>query len=194
MKRKKINIENKELVKRLKNGDLRAFDELYKMYSSKLLYFTLGYVRSNEDAEDIVQEVFLTIWRKHKKIKEEHSFNSYLFTITFNAIKKYFRKKGIEKKHLELFLKTKNTSINNVTSKVEYDDLANQVEKIIDAFPDRRKEIFRLSRESHLSNQEIAEKLNITKKTVENHITTSLKVLRERLDIHLFFIICLSIF
>jgi RNA polymerase sigma-70 factor (ECF subfamily) len=191
---KVINLTEKQLVKSLKKGDLRAFDELYKIYSSKLLYFTLGYVNTNEDAEDLVQEVFLTIWRKHKKIKEEHSFQSYLFTITFNAIKKYFRKKGVEKKQLDLFLKSKSTSSNNVLSKVEFNDLTDQVEKIIDTFPERRKEIFRLSRESHLSNQEIADKLDITKKTVENHITTSLKDLRERLDIHLFFLICLFLF
>ncbi len=194
MKRKKVNIDNKELVKRLQKGDLHAFDDLYRKYSKKLLFFTLGYIQSSEDAEDVIQEVFFNIWKNHKQLKETLSFNSYIFTITYNTIKKYYRKKGIEKKHLELFLNENKVTNNNTLSKVEYQDLVNQVEKIVNTFPERRKEVFQLSRTSHLSNQEIAEKLNITKKTVENHITTSLKMLRKELKMHLFFVICLGFF
>jgi RNA polymerase sigma-70 factor (ECF subfamily) len=188
------NIDNKELVKRLQKGDLHAFDELYRKYSKKLLFFTLGYISSNEDAEDIIQEVFLKVWKNHNQLKEHLSFNSYVFTIAYNAIKKYYRKKGIEKKHFELFLDNHKLIDNDTISKVEYNDLTSRVEKIVNTFPDRRKEVFQLSRESHLSNQEIADKLSITKKTVENHITTSLKVLRKKLKMHLFFLVCLSFF
>ena len=188
------NIDNKELVKRLQKGDLHAFDELYRKYSKKLLFFTLGYISSNEDAEDIIQEVFLKVWKNHNQLKEHLSFNSYVFTIAYNAIKKYYRKKGIEKKHFELFLDNHKSIDNDTISKVEYNDLTSRVEKIVNTFPDRRKEVFQLSRESHLSNQEIADKLSITKKTVENHITTSLKVLRKKLKMHLFFLVCLSFF
>ena len=189
-----VKIADRELVSSLKKGNLHAFDELYGKYGKKLLFFTLGYINSTEDAEDIIQEVFLIIWKNHKQLKEQHSFNSYIFTITYNAIKKYFRKKRIEKKHFEIFLNG-HESIDNITiSKVEYNSLADQVKKIVDTFPDRRKEVFKLSRESHLNNQEIADKLNITKKTVENHITTSLKDLRGKLEIHLFFVVCMNLF
>jgi RNA polymerase sigma-70 factor (ECF subfamily) len=186
-----LNSEDKKLIEHLKKGDLHAFDALYRKYSNKLLFFTLGYLNINEDAEDLVQEVFLTIWRKHKKLNENHSFKSYLFTITYNSIKKYYRKKGIEKKHLNQFLENADEAINPILSEIEYKELTLKVNEIVQTFPERRKEIFKLSREAHLSNQEIADKLNITKKTVENHLTTSLKTLREQLGATLFFIICL---
>ncbi len=189
-----LNIENKKLVKSLKRGDINAFNDLYKKYGTKLLFFTIGYVYSKEDAEDIVQEVFLKIWRKRKQLKVQRSFNSYVFTIAYNAIKKYYRKKGVEKRHLELFLNNYKLVDNTTSLRVECNDLKNQVGEIINAFPERRKEIFKLSRELHLSNKEIAVQLNITKKTVENHITTSLKDLRIKLNMPLFFIICLSFF
>ena len=186
-----IHIEEVNLIKSLKKGDLKAFDALYRKYSKKVLFFTLGYLHRNEDAEDLVQEVFMTIWRKHKEIDTSRSFNSYLFTIAYNSIKKYFRNKVIERKHLNLFLEDFTGETNNTSSKIDFNELTDKVEKIVNTFPERRKEIFQLSRESHLSNQEIADKLNITKKTVENHITTSLKTLREQLGSSIFFIICL---
>ena len=77
-----INKEDKQLVKSLKKGDLHAYDELYRKYSKKLLYFTLGYINTKEDAEGLVQEVFMIIWRKHKQLKVEQSFSSYLLSFT----------------------------------------------------------------------------------------------------------------
>ena len=189
-----INLEDIHFVKSLKNGDLHAFDRLYRKYSKKLLHFALGYINTKEDAEGIVQEVFLTIWRNHKQLDESQSFSSYLFTITYNSIKKHYRKKGREKKHLDLFLNDFDDIDLKTISQVEYSDLTERLEKIINTFPDRRKQVFKLSREEQLSNTEIAEKLDISKKTVENHITDSLKILREKLNISMFFIACLYLF
>jgi len=185
------NLEDAQLVKSLKKGDLKAYDKLYRKYSRKLLYFILSFVNSNADAEDIAQEAFMTIWRKHKELKVDQSFNSYLFTITYNAIKKHFRKKRMKRDHFELYFNSFTGIINDTNERIEYNDLVNRVENLVDAFPNKRKEVFRLSREGNLTNQEIADKLNLSKKTVENHITTSLKSLRESLDLFSFFIACL---
>jgi len=188
------NLTDSVLVKSLVKGDIKAYDQLYRKYSKKLLYFALGFVDSSEDAEDIVQEVFLIVWRKHSELKIDSSFNSYLFTIAYNSIKKYYRKKGTIKKHLDLYLNDFTGIINDTNAKIEYNDLVSRLEKIVVTFPERRKEVFKLSRESHLSNQEIADKLGISKKTVENHITSSLKILRERLGLTLFLAICQILF
>lgn len=189
-----VHIDETALVISLKKGDLDAYNELYRKYSKKLLYFTLGLVNSKEEAEDIVQEVFMIVWRKHKQLKVEHSFNAYLFTIAYNSIKKYYRKTGLQKKHLELYLNNFTGIINDTNNKIEYNDLADQLEKVINTFPERRQQVFRLNRQENLSNQEIADKLNISKKTVENHMTTSLKLLRESLDLPLLLAICMHLF
>jgi len=190
----KTSIEDKQLVKSLNKGDLKAFDTLFQKYSNRLLYFTLGYVSVREDAEEIVQEVFMIIWRNHKQLKDQQSFSSYLFTITYNAIRKHYRKKGREKKHLDLFLNDYDESDLKTISEIEYKDVRERLDKIIDTFPERRKQVFRLSRDKHLTNKEIAELLDISKKTVENHITDSLKTLREKLNASLFFAICMNLF
>ena len=87
-----------ELVKQLRKGDLAAFDSLFNTYNKKLFYFAKGYLKSTEDAEGLVQEVFIKIWENRSTLKEHLSFNSYLYTITYNSILKFFRKKGREKK------------------------------------------------------------------------------------------------
>jgi len=186
--------EEKELIRQLKKGDLFAYDTIYRKYSTKLLYFTLGYVKVQEDAEEIVQEVFLILWRNHKQLDEGLSFNSYLFTITYNAIRKSFRKQGREKKYLDGYLQGFDEKDIDTLSQIEFKDLLTEVSEIVETFPERRKEIFRLSREQHLSNQEIAEKLNISKKTVENNITEALRILREKMNVISFFLICLYLF
>jgi len=186
--------DEKILIRQLKKGDLYAYDTLYRKYSSKLLYFTLGYVKVMEDAEEIVQEVFLILWRNHKQLDEDLSFSSYLFTVTYNAIRKNFRKQGREKKYLDNYLLDFDEKDVNTLTQIEYKDLIKEVKDIVETFPERRKEIFRLSREQHLTNQEIAEKLNISKKTVENNITEALRILREKMSVISFFLLCLHLF
>jgi RNA polymerase sigma-70 factor (ECF subfamily) len=186
--------DEKTLIRQLKKGDLYAYDTLYRKYSTKLLYFTLGYVKIMEDAEEIVQEVFLILWRNHKQLDENLSFNSYLFTVTYNAIRKSFRRQGREKKYLDNYLLDFDEKDLNTLTQIEYKDLIKEVRDIVETFPERRKEIFRLSREQHLNNQEIAERLNISKKTVENNITEALRILREKMNVVSFFLLCMYLF
>ena len=89
-----------ELVKRLQGGDVEAFDLIYEKYSGKLYSFGLKYLRSTTESEELVQSVFLKVWENHKKLKEESSFKSFIFTIAYNDICKLFRKR----KYLQKFI------------------------------------------------------------------------------------------
>ena len=89
-----------ELVKDLKKGDIIAFEKLFYRYGSKLLYFAKGYLESEEDAKGIIQDVFMKIWENRENLKENQSFNAYLFTITYNFIRMYYRKKYREEKKI----------------------------------------------------------------------------------------------
>src|SRR5665647_947302 len=91
-----------QLVHNLSKGNLLAFNTLYKNYSGRLYRFALGYLKSEDEAEELVQEVFTIIWEKRKDLKEELSFKSFLFTIAFNIIRKHFRTKV----YLSEYLKT----------------------------------------------------------------------------------------
>jgi len=169
-----------ELVKSLKRGDLFAFDKLFSKYSKKLYYFAKGYLGSKEDAEGLVQEVFLMVWNKRKELKEHLSFNAFLYTVTYNAIRKYFRKKAREKKYLDRFLVDYDGKYNKTVADIEYNNLLELANEAIEKLPEKRKLIFQLSRHKGLSNMEIAKRLDISKKTVENQIHSALKFLREQ--------------
>jgi len=169
-----------KLVKSLKKGDLFAFDQLFSKYSKKLYYFAKGYLGSKEDTEGLVQEVFLLVWDKRKELKEHLSFNAFLYTVTYNAIRKYFRKKARAKKYLDKFLEDYDGKHNKTVADIEYNNLLELANKAIEKLPEKRKLIYQLSRHKGLTNMEIARKLNISKKTVENQIHSALKFLREQ--------------
>ncbi len=178
---KQLSNTEKQLVVALKKGDPFAFDQLVTKYGKKLYFFAKGYLNSNEDAEGLVQDVFLKIWEKRKELKEDLSFNSFLYTVTFNAIRQYFRKKSREKKYLGNYFENFEESHNETLLDIEYNNLRELADKAIDKLPEKRKRIFLLSRHQGLSNAEIANRLRISIKTVENQMTQALKFLREHL-------------
>ena len=147
------------LVRNLSKGNLLAFNTLYKEYSHRLYRFALGYFKSEAEAEELVQEVFTTIWEKRENLKEELSFKSFLFTIAFNLIRKHFRTKA----YLAEYLKTgMSDGLDMQTSqKITYDSLYQYITELVNQLPSRRKEIFIKSRFEGLSIKEIAEKLKI---------------------------------
>lgn len=171
--------QESRLVRELSEGNLPAFNSLFREYSNRLYSFAFGYLKSDEEAEELVQEVFTIIWEKRKELKPELSFKSYLFTISYNFIKKYFRAKS----YLSEYLKTGNQDELDfhTSEEISYNSLYNYVVKLAEQLPERRKLIFMKSRFEGLSIREIAEELNLSHKTVENQLTDALKFIRTNL-------------
>lgn len=158
---------------------MTAFEELFEHYSQKLFHFSYSYLKSESEAEDIVQEVFLKIWENRSKIKTGTSFQSYLFTIAFNSIKKSFNKKSRQDKfrtNLFDFLSTENSTLENHP---DYEMLLSKLDAVIEQMPERRKEIFLLRKKDGIPVRDIAEKMNISAKTVENQITEAMNYLKK---------------
>ncbi len=168
-------------VELLKNGDYHAFDTLFKKYAEKLYAFAFSITKSAYIAEEITQTVFLKVWDKRELLDGHFSFKSYLFSIVYNETVSYLRKEKSEKAKIGHITSTFNQESNETELKIEFNNLKNIAKQEIDKLPEKRKEIFVLSREQGFSNKEIANKLNISVKTVENQITKALKVLREQL-------------
>jgi len=154
-----------ELVRSLQKGDVRAFDRLFAKYGGKLFYLAKGYLGSREEAEGLVQEVFIKVWENRKNIKEHLSF----------------RAKYRKQEFLEEFLKVNSGLTNEETIHIEYVELLEQVDLIVEKLPPRQKQIFKLSREEGLSHKEIARILFIQPKTVENHLHNAMKRIRKHL-------------
>ncbi len=171
--------EDHKLLKQLKKGDVLSFDMVYEKYHKRVYYFALGYLKSKEDAEEVVQEVFLNLWKSRDQIREHFVFSRYLFRITFNSIHKAFRKQTSERKHLEHVMKEIVFEDDSTNIDIEYDNLLETANTYIEKLPARQKHIFQLSVFEHLSNKEISERLNISKKTVDNYISDARAFLKK---------------
>lgn len=151
---------NEDLLKRLKAGEEKAFEDLYWIYSPQVYNFINSLLFDKSLAEDLTQNVFLKIWEKHEQIELELGITAYLFTIA---------------RHL-VFKETEfRLSQHATNSLLEY------IDHLIENLPPARREIFRLSRFEQLSNKEIAHKLSISEKTVETQLYRSFQYLRSKL-------------
>ena len=167
------------MVKNLAKGNLLAFNTLFKEYSNRLFRFAYGYLKSEAEAEELVQEVFARIWENRKALNDELSFKAYVFTISFNIIKKNFRTKA----YLEKYFRSKiyNEEDMETSQKISYDSLLQYIKELATKLPERRREIFMRSRFEGQKIQEIAEAMKISHKTVENQLTEALKFIRDNL-------------
>ena len=162
-------LEN-NIVRKLLKGDVKAFDEIFQLYNKKIYSFSLRHLKNKEEAEGVVQEVFMKLWKNRAKLKVKADFQAYLFTITFNIIKNRFRKLDREQRHLEAYALTLKTKEHLSNAEAEYDHLKGMLDKFVEQLPPRQKEILLLNKEGGLTVEEIAQKLNISKRTVENHL------------------------
>jgi len=180
---KKINenIENL-LIQELKHGNAEAFDQIFDFYGKKLFYFSLGYLKSETEAEEVVQEVFYKIWKNRQTLKPELSFKAYLFKIAFNHIQELFQKLNLQQAYKHELIATSAGFNDDLDSRTDYQSLLELVNQLINQLPPRQKEILIRKRQKGQSVKEIATALNITTKTVENHLTEALKNLKSGLS------------
>lgn len=172
-----------ELFTRLKNGDMLAFDQIYEQYCHKLHSFVFKILKNEAEADDMVQEVFVKIWKSRQNLGEYQLLNSYIFTIAYNGSIDLIRKRINNSKYMEYL---KNSSIvpatPSILSEMEYNELSCRVEKLISNLPERQKQVYLLHREQGLTYPEIATQLNISKNTVENHMVKALHFLRQNIN------------
>ena len=175
---------HEEILSRLAKDDQKAFEELFDYYYSRLFYFAKKYLKSEEGIDDILQDVFLTLWRKRNKISGYDTFDSYLYKIVHNLLLNELRRRlNNQKKNNEL-LKLSVLNEHHLSKEYDYEELKERIFIYIEELPVRQREIFKLSRIEGLSHKEIAKKLHISTKTVEYHIRQAINILKERLKIH----------
>ncbi len=162
---------------------MAAFDAIYNKYCHKLHEFVFRYLKQEEDAEGIVQEVFIKIWEARGKIDVYASFESFLFTIAYNTTISLLRKRVCETKSRE-YLKSLQQidSTDTINDEIQFNELNQKVQSLLQQLTPRQKEIYLLSREEGMTHNEIAQKLNISESTVNNHLVTTLKYLKFHFD------------
>ncbi len=170
--------EERSLILRLIGGDEDAFCELYATYKNRLIYFAMRFLKSREYAEDVFQDAFTVVWQSRRFINPDASFSSYLYTIMRNRILHQLPNAANEEKLKESILSQALDYTEDTKREVMLNDLKSLISHALQQLTPRQREIFEMSREAQLSHKEIADKLGISINTVQEHISTSLKLIR----------------
>jgi RNA polymerase sigma-70 factor (ECF subfamily) len=173
-----LGFDNRILIEKLKDNDASAWRQIVYLFSDQLFAYALSLCSDPDLASDIVQHVFITVFETRHNLNPDYSLKSYLYRSTYNKFVDDFRKKKSmsalhEQYYFMLNQYISNTSDENLSKRLKRMNL------MIDKLPTKTKTIFKLSKQSGLSNIEISESLNISIKTVEGHITKAFKMLRE---------------
>lgn len=172
-------LDEKRLLVLLKAGDKRAFSELYNRYWEKMVITAYVKLQCRQDAEEVVQELFVDIWNRRDRLVIDHSFHTYIGGAIKYKIYTFLAKKQRESdkiRHLPV-----DEGCNNTEEWISYETLRDDLEKAILELPEKCRLVFRLSREKGLSNREIATSLDVSVKAIEKHLTRALSHLHTAL-------------
>lgn len=179
--------EDRILVKRLKDGDKKAFRALFERYYPMFISFSRKMLKDEATAEDMIQNVFMKIWVGRENLNEDKNFRNYLLVSVRNEIYQYFRhafKIEDSGKCPEVI-----DGSMNIETDMSVRELQKNIAAVISAMPQRRREIFNMSRHEKLSNKEIAQRLGLSVRTVEKHIENALADIRRHIHISILVII-----
>jgi len=182
---------DKEIIQGLKQGDKRALTMLYNDYWKVLYISSYNLLKDKEVCEEIIQDVFIDLWNKRKELEIKVSFKSYLYACVRYKVFAQYRSNKILR--VELFEELdKRMQYATPETKMMHKELKQHIKVVVETLPDKCKKVYKLSRNEQLSHREIAEQLGISIKTVENHITNALRVLRISLGEVLFILLFLN--
>lgn len=177
------SLSDAELVAYLRNGDDNAFTELYNRYKGILHVHAYKKLGDFEEAKDVLQDMFSWIWNNRESIPHTQNVAGYLYTITRNKILNVIAHKKIVSKYTASFDNFMEQGVFITDLAVREKELADMIEREINALPSKTREVFILSRQLNLSYKEISDQLDITENTVKYHIKGALKALRVKLGL-----------
>ena len=178
----KMNLQQSITVRKIKKGNIKAFEKLFKELYAPLCGFAQKFIDDKNKAEELVQDIFYNLWKNRVNLDIKISLKSYLYKSVQNNCLLIIQHKKVEEKYRKHLSITTNSSTQQTPDKVlEIKELNENIQTTLETLPERCREIFYLNRFEGLKYREIAERLSISQKTVEANITKALKVLRKNL-------------
>lgn len=171
---KSFNIDEKELLALISEGNEAAFKKLYELYRVRFYAVVYKMTGSDEVAEDIVQDIFLKIWKKRASLVDIENPSSYFFTAVYRRVYQYYRKVALEKKFHRLQQVEENAG-NTTAETVLVRESRQLLSKAVAQLPPQQQMVYKLSKEAGYSREDIAEHLNISPNTVKNHLARAMK-------------------
>jgi RNA polymerase sigma-70 factor (ECF subfamily) len=170
------------LILGLKQGDKNAFEFIYKKFHQRLFTFCNKLMLNSDDADDVVQRVFITLWEQREKVHIEKTLTGYIYAlarnIAYNDLKQAIHKTTA----YELYVNSKDSYLDIEKDEVLFKELIGVLNDLIEQLPPQRRLIFRLNRFYKLTYRTISQKLNITENTVDTQIRRALDFLRKRFE------------
>lgn len=179
----------RETLLLLQEGDHEAFETVFTAYFDKVKHFIERIVRSEDEAEELAQDVFVRLWIGRETIDADKSFDTFLFAVSRNAAFNYLKHKQVCENYLNRAAFSEEVPYGGADEMIYAEEIALLVEMTVGRMPEQRQKIYRLSRTEGLDKDEIAERLHISKKTVENQLSLALRELRRVIT---FFIVFFS--
>jgi RNA polymerase sigma-70 factor (ECF subfamily) len=167
---------DEQLLRAIAHSEHEALELLYTRYWQQLFMVAYNVLKNKSACEDIVQEAFLQIWQRRQKLDIQTSLEAYLFSMIRYSVFRYIKK---EQAHSQVFENLEDR-LHCITPEdiVVEKNIRSQLAVVVNSLPEKCREVYILSREEHLTHHEIANRLNISTKTVENQITIALKKIR----------------
>ena len=176
-------LSDDELVAFFEEGDVAAFEEIYNRYWLELYKAAYKRIRDREAAQEIIQNFFTTFWLNRRHLTIHSSLKGYLFTSIKYSVLNYKRAESVKNAYKESLSIVKDNQFENSTENyINYKDLKEKVDTFVNQLPNKCRSVFELSRNQHKTNREIAQQLQISEKTVENHLTKAIRYLRTNID------------
>ncbi|HEY0177806.1 MAG TPA: RNA polymerase sigma-70 factor [Pedobacter sp.] len=184
---------DEELMSLVQADDQKAFSEIYNRYKGILVVHAYKKLGDFEDAKDVVQESFSVFWNNRSAMKISSNLSGFLYTMVSNKVLNLIKHRGVAFKYASSFRKTIEEHPNPTEIRMREKDMAEIIQKEIDALPPKMRMVFLLSRKEHLSHKEIAAALDISEFTVKNHMKSALKILRQRLGLVVFLLLLMKL-
>lgn len=175
---------DEELVARMREGDQRAFETLFRFYYEELCGFVESQIGASDVSEDLVQNIFLNLWRRRCECEPRTTLRAYLFGAARNESIRYRKHQNVRdewEREEKMKSRSQNESRPSPAETVEHRQLQRAMQEFVSELPERRREVYVLSRRHGLTYKEIASVLDISPKTVDNQMVEALKFLRNRL-------------
>lgn len=170
-------LSDQELAVFLKKGDHVAFKELYNRYWAIMLNTAYKRLDSRDAAEEVVQELFVTLYTKRENIRENENLEGYMRTALKRKVLNTFRSQQVHNKYLDSVIAENRIETRSADHELQVKELSRKLEIAASKMPEKCRQVFILSRIEQLSNRSIAEKLGISVSTVEKHISKAMKIM-----------------
>lgn len=181
-------LTDEALLELFQQGNTLAFEQLYKRFWGVLYLQAYRILMQEEDAQDIVQEVFTALWTKAANIELAGSLAAYLYTATRNRVLNMLTSKRTYRTHLSSLKQFLSDSDNNSLRYITEKEIETRMEREIRALPAKMREVFELSRKTALTHREIAQQLHLSQETVKKQISNAIRTLRHKMAHFSFFI------